>query len=110
MLRIRVAKLRNLHPEDVLPIHLVEHVLYRAADPDLVFERPKPGIGVGGSRSQSAANHRASPSKRRKDQSAPTSGDGGVSPSARRRNGRSEERRVGKECVSTCRSRWAPSN
>src|SRR3546814_6765806 len=69
------------------PIHLVEHVLYRAADPDLVFERPKPVIGVGGSRSQSAANHRASPSKRRKDQSAPTSGDGGVSPSSRRRNG-----------------------
>src|SRR3546814_12781934 len=25
-------------------------------------------------------------------------------------NGRSEERRVGKECVSTCRSRWEPSN
>src|SRR3546814_4225882 len=25
-----------------------------------------------------------------------------------RRNGRSEERRVGKECVSTCRSRWSP--
>src|SRR3546814_12166621 len=24
------------------------------------------------------------------------------------RNGRSEERRVGKGCVSTCRSRWAP--
>src|SRR3546814_16451303 len=24
--------------------------------------------------------------------------------------GRSEERRVGKECVSTCRSRWAPYN
>src|SRR3546814_2572684 len=23
--------------------------------------------------------------------------------------GRSEERRVGKECVSTCRSRWAPA-
>src|SRR3546814_20495835 len=23
------------------------------------------------------------------------------------RNGRSEERRVGKECVSTCRSRWS---
>src|SRR3546814_14551927 len=23
-------------------------------------------------------------------------------------NGRSEERRVGKECVSTCRARWAP--
>src|SRR3546814_3729980 len=25
-------------------------------------------------------------------------------------NGRSEERRVGKECVSTCRSRWSPYN
>src|SRR3546814_1806009 len=25
-----------------------------------------------------------------------------------RRDGRSEERRVGKECVSTCRSRWSP--
>src|SRR3546814_19127630 len=24
-------------------------------------------------------------------------------------NGRSDERRVGKECVSTCRSRWSPS-
>src|SRR3546814_19023767 len=24
--------------------------------------------------------------------------------------GRSEERRVGKECVSTCRSRWSPFN
>ena len=23
-------------------------------------------------------------------------------------NSRSEERRVGKECVSTCRSRWSP--
>src|SRR3546814_9529803 len=27
---------------------------------------------------------------------------------ARRRSRRSEERRVGKECVSTCRSRWSP--
>src|SRR3546814_19623832 len=26
------------------------------------------------------------------------------------RDARSEERRVGKECVSTCRSRWAPYN
>src|SRR3546814_8588662 len=26
----------------------------------------------------------------------------------RRRNARSEERRVGKECVRTCRSRWSP--
>src|SRR3546814_5303045 len=27
---------------------------------------------------------------------------------SRRRPTRSEERRVGKECVSTCRSRWSP--
>src|SRR3546814_13740208 len=27
---------------------------------------------------------------------------------AQTRLGRSEERRVGKECVSTCRSRWSP--
>src|SRR3546814_15419606 len=28
----------------------------------------------------------------------------------RQRKLRSEERRVGKECVSTCRSRWSPSH
>src|SRR3546814_11594487 len=28
---------------------------------------------------------------------------------ANARGGRSEERRVGKECVSTCRARWSPS-
>src|SRR3546814_17119762 len=28
----------------------------------------------------------------------------------RREMNRSEERRVGKECVSTCRSRWSPYN
>src|SRR3546814_19485144 len=27
-----------------------------------------------------------------------------------RRHGRSEERRVGKECVRTCRSRWSPDH
>src|SRR3546814_11190757 len=30
-------------------------------------------------------------------------------PDARASRHRSEERRVGKECVSTCRSRWSPS-
>src|SRR3546814_6433322 len=44
-------------------------------------------------------------------------GPGGVKPGAPKRAGstgatggtsRSEERRVGKECVSTCRSRWSP--
>src|SRR3546814_5994021 len=33
---------------------------------------------------------------------------GGAPPAARLRTARSEERRVGKECVSTCRSRWSP--
>src|SRR3546814_17658231 len=28
----------------------------------------------------------------------------------REANSRSEERRVGKECVSTCRSRWSPNH
>src|SRR3546814_4214631 len=31
-----------------------------------------------------------------------------LQPSSPPRGGRSEERRVGKECVSTCRSRWSP--
>src|SRR3546814_6626758 len=31
-------------------------------------------------------------------------------PHAFRRGRRSEERRVGKECVSTCRSRWPPAH
>src|SRR3546814_17840956 len=35
-----------------------------------------------------------------------TPGGGGYGPQAQRN--RSEERRVGKECVSTCRSRWSP--
>src|SRR3546814_13353148 len=35
-------------------------------------------------------------------------GGAGSGPTGPGPNGRSEERRVGKECVSTCRSRWAP--
>src|SRR3546814_13453528 len=34
--------------------------------------------------------------------------DGGALPHADQVAHRSEERRVGKECVSTCRSRWSP--
>src|SRR3546814_2079838 len=33
---------------------------------------------------------------------------GAASSHRRRSDSRSEERRVGKECVSTCRSRWSP--
>src|SRR3546814_17047053 len=35
-------------------------------------------------------------------------GKGGTTMTDTRPRSRSEERRVGKECVSTCRSRWAP--
>src|SRR3546814_5645449 len=38
----------------------------------------------------------------------PTAGASGGEPSGIRPRSRSEERRVGKECVSTCRSRWSP--
>src|SRR3546814_15984115 len=33
-----------------------------------------------------------------------------LQPDSLRFSSRSEERRVGKECVSTCRSRWSPSH
>src|SRR3546814_12322558 len=36
------------------------------------------------------------------------SGEPGADVSGAASQGRSEERRVGKECVSTCRSRWSP--
>src|SRR3546814_1098844 len=45
------------------------------------------------------------------DQVADAGGGEGVArlaPDRRLQAGRSEERRVGKECVSTCRSRWSP--
>src|SRR3546814_17505841 len=37
-----------------------------------------------------------------------SSGSEGLEPAAR--EARSEERRVGKECVGTCRSRWEPNH
>src|SRR3546814_14442049 len=40
----------------------------------------------------------------------PAAGGPVLRPHLRRRLRRSEERRVGKECVSTCRSRWSPSH
>src|SRR3546814_5190443 len=38
----------------------------------------------------------------------PAGGRSSLMKRQRHRNVRSEERRVGKECVSTCRSRWSP--
>src|SRR3546814_18774199 len=40
--------------------------------------------------------------------SAPSTGYCNTMGTATTMNSRSEERRVGKECVSTCRSRWSP--
>src|SRR3546814_11954386 len=40
--------------------------------------------------------------------SRPLQANGVIALQAERAAGRSEERRVGKECVSTCRSRWSP--
>src|SRR3546814_13693991 len=46
--------------------------------------------------------------ERRDFGSAPPARDSGRSLGRVPSGGRSEERRVGKECVSTCRSRWSP--
>src|SRR3546814_1328433 len=40
----------------------------------------------------------------------PIAGDRGAGAAAGGLEARSEERRVGKECVSTCRSRWSPDH
>src|SRR3546814_13347778 len=48
----------------------------------------------------------------RADRAKVTVSTGGLSGGAdiKLAEGRSEERRVGKECVSTCRSRWSPDH
>src|SRR3546814_8212944 len=55
---------------------------------------------------------RCAPSRPRGEglrEGAPAGGQGpGPLGAVPRRGARSEERRVGKECVSTCRSRWSP--
>src|SRR3546814_17470293 len=58
-------------------------------------------------RHPAAASNRVHMAQRPRQKSAKKSGPASRSPRGRRRRGRSEERRVGKECVSTCRSRWS---
>src|SRR3546814_15657377 len=65
--------------------HLADALSRPCADPCL--KRPRPRRSTGRPQAQPAAGR-----DRRRD------GDRGL---------RSEERRVGKECVSTCRSRWS---
>src|SRR3546814_19732142 len=68
------------------------------------------GIGGGLAASQSLTPD----GERRRPQAVPENQATGLACRVRvikggiRRPGRSEERRVGKECVSTCRSRWSP--
>src|SRR3546814_7010200 len=50
------------------------------------------------------------PEDRRRGPKADVVAPSDSKPAPKRRPGRSEERRVGKECVSTCRSRWSPSH
>src|SRR3546814_17935757 len=58
---------------------------------------------------QSASRPRWQPPHRRTPRNAPaTSGGAWRQPLQSLQVARSEERRVGKECVSTCRSRWSP--
>src|SRR3546814_4994707 len=70
---------------------------------DLAELRGRAGGGTGGRRAAdragAASAHRAAQLRRVRAGEIPVVGDFG---------GRSEERRVGKECVSTCRSRWSP--
>src|SRR3546814_14061152 len=63
--------------------------------------RGSAGAGLGGTLLRRARGGAALVSRR---QAGATAGRHGT----RLAPGRSEERRVGKECVSTCRSRWSP--
>src|SRR3546814_11109782 len=87
---------------DVCSSDLAEgHVRPIAGEPEDVYEAysavgPLPGVDVGGSLL-------GLPSDEGDDEEE----DDG-SQDAAQAAARSEERRVGKECVSTCRSRWSP--
>src|SRR3546814_16471012 len=63
--------------------------------------RPPPGAGGPGGQVQPGTGDGNDPTQQ---------GDQGGqnAPVAQQNEPRSEERRVGKECVSTCRSRWSP--
>ena len=58
--------------------------------------------------SRSVRSQSRSPRNRRKPIRSSSSSSSAAAPSARGRPRRSEERRVGKECLRLCRSRWSP--
>src|SRR5216117_4579779 len=59
-----------------------------------------------GDRSSDVCSSDLPPAAVRTERPRPTPSPRGATPA--RRAGRSEERRVGKECPSLCRSRWSP--
>src|SRR3546814_11946291 len=82
-------------PETLLTVRVKKHVLGTpVADDELVYEEHDDSFYMGVDRS-------------RDDQYICIGVESTVS-SELRCAPRSEERRVGKECVSTCRSRWSP--
>src|SRR3546814_16920656 len=82
--------------------------LFRSAD------RPDPRAGAGLRRMEPHDPSRGYRHGRRRHDAFDDDGDSARHPRARAGGSgrlslvRSEERRVGKECVSTCRSRWSP--
>src|SRR3546814_15498050 len=74
-----------------------EHIDDEVTDIDRSVDRPAPNEGM-----IDAVRNIHREERRRADPF------GTGSPAQRRHTERSEERRVGKECVSTCRSRWSP--
>src|SRR3546814_8246190 len=58
---------------------------------------------------EAAAGHRQGPLGCGQNEDRAAGADRHLGSALVRAQDRSEERRVGKECVSTCRSRWSPS-
>src|SRR3546814_19995220 len=82
---------------DVRSSDLAIHSLYRARQPHRSYGIALPGAGRGGRRLRRRSNTCAPPWTNLRPGGAPVSA----------LDVRSEERRVGNECVSTCSSRWS---
>src|SRR3546814_5174028 len=86
---------------DVCSSDLAQIIDHRPAEPQAGPVRPEGG----------GEDRNGDPEEQREQQSAEAEAVEHQHPDGNqhdRQAGRSEERRVGKECVSTCRSRWAP--
>src|SRR3546814_16902066 len=93
------------HEADIVPVERILRARISKADPDLHIaveglRSDCPGAPI---RQASLSAASAAPSSPSVDFKA-----AGATMVAMVKSRRSEERRVGKECVSTCRSRWSP--